>query len=185
MLLSSCVSFYHFFFFVPDSSDEWRQWQQLGDPVMHIDLRNWADLLLVAPLSAHSLAKFRHGLCDDVLSSVVRAWKFTSSSSSSTSAQQESSSPSASLAKPVLLAPAMNTAMWEHVLTRAHLTAIQGFATTTTTTTNSNHQSGGVVVIEPMVKSLACGEVGNGALAPVSDILSVVQATIERLVAKK
>ena len=37
--------------------DEWRAWRRLGDPVMHIELRRWADLLLLAPLSANSLAK--------------------------------------------------------------------------------------------------------------------------------
>ena len=117
---------------------------------MHIDLRNWADLLLVAPLSAHSLAKFRNGFCDDVLSSVVRAWDFD---------------------KHLLLAPAMNTAMWEHVLTREQLSAIRQFA--------SNPER--VLVIQPMVKTLACGDHGNGALAPVNDILDVVQSTVETL----
>lgn len=134
-----------------DSSDEWREWQSLGDPVVHIDLRNWANVLVVAPLSAHSLAKFRHGLCDDALSSVMRAWNF---------------------AKPVVLAPAMNTAMWEHVLTREQLAAIQGFAAP---------RSDRVLVVEPMVKTLACGEVGKGALAPVDDILVAVQTTAQNL----
>ena len=118
---------------------------------MHIDLRNWADLILVAPLSAHSLAKFRHGFCDDVLSSVIRAWDYGK--------------------KTLLLAPAMNTAMWEHVLTREQLTTIQQFA--------SNPDR--VVVIEPMVKKLACGDHGNGALAPVDDILNVVRSTIQNM----
>lgn len=37
---------------------EWGAWEKLGDPVLHIDLRSWADLFLIAPLSANSLAKF-------------------------------------------------------------------------------------------------------------------------------
>lgn len=116
---------------------------------MHIDLRNWADMLLVAPLSAHSLAKFRHGMCDDILSSVVRAWDFE---------------------KPIILAPAMNTAMWDHVLTREQLTTIQSFAP---------HPEN-VVVIDPMVKTLACGDVGKGALAPVDEIMAIFATTLRQ-----
>lgn len=138
------------YFVSTDSSDEWREWKALGDPVMHIDLRNWADAMLVAPLSAHSLAKFRHGLCDDVLSSVVRAWDFD---------------------KPLILAPAMNTAMWNHVLTREQLTAIRKFSSTPDR----------VVVVDPMVKTLACGDVGKGALAPVDDILTAVISTLQSI----
>lgn len=118
---------------------------------MHIDLRNWADFMLVVPLSAHTLAKFCHGFCDDVLSSVVRAWDFDK--------------------KPLVLAPAMNTAMWEHVLTRQQLTTIQNFA-------SNPHR---VVVVDPVVKMLACGDYGKGALAPVDDILDAVQSTVVKL----
>lgn len=57
--------------------DEWHVWQNKGDPVLHIDLRKWADLLVIAPLSANSLAKMAQGLCDNCLTSVVRAWDFT------------------------------------------------------------------------------------------------------------
>ena len=45
--------------------------------MLHIDLRKWADLLVIAPLSANSLAKMAQGLCDNCLTSVVRAWDFT------------------------------------------------------------------------------------------------------------
>lgn len=38
-------------------SDEWRAWTRIGDPVLHIDLRRWADVGVVAPLSANTLAK--------------------------------------------------------------------------------------------------------------------------------
>ena len=51
-------------------------WQAKGDPVLHIDLRKWADLLVIAPLSANTLAKTAQGLCDNCLTSVVRAWDF-------------------------------------------------------------------------------------------------------------
>lgn len=45
-----------------------------GSAVLHIELRRWADVLAVVPLSANTLAKFVAGLCDNLLTSVVRAW---------------------------------------------------------------------------------------------------------------
>ena len=54
--------------------DEWARWNQVGDPVLHVDLREWADLLLIAPLGANTLAKLANGLCDDLLSCPGRAW---------------------------------------------------------------------------------------------------------------
>lgn len=55
-------------------ADEWRQWGSVGDPVLHMELRRWADTLVVAPLSANTLAKAAGGLCDNLLTCVVRAW---------------------------------------------------------------------------------------------------------------
>lgn len=49
---------------------------QVGDPVIHIELRRWADALVIAPLSANTLAKMAGGLCDNLLTCVVRAWDF-------------------------------------------------------------------------------------------------------------
>jgi phosphopantothenoylcysteine synthetase/decarboxylase len=121
---------------------------------LHIDLRDWADLLLIAPLSAHTLAKLANGLCDDTLSCVVRAWDFGHG---------------VRPGKPLLLAPAMNTAMWQHPLTQPQLETIQGFWKKT-----NNDDDNGVNVIAPQVKTLACGEVGNGALAAVDSLLRAV-----------
>lgn len=45
-----------------------------GAPVLHIELRRWADLMAVVPLSANTLAKICGGICDNLLTSVVRAW---------------------------------------------------------------------------------------------------------------
>ena len=50
---------------------EWRAWKTVGDPVLHIDLRRWADVLLIAPLSANTLAKLANGMCDNLLTCVV------------------------------------------------------------------------------------------------------------------
>lgn len=117
------------------NEDEWRQWQNIGDEVMHIELRRWADVLLVAPLSANSLAKLAAGLCDNLLTCVVRAWDFK---------------------RPLLVAPAMNTQMWDSSFTAKHLAVLQEL---------------GVEVIPPQVKRLACGDNGMGAMAAVSLIV--------------
>lgn len=45
-----------------------------GRSVLHIELRRWADLLAIVPLSANTLAKVVNGICDNLLTSVVRAW---------------------------------------------------------------------------------------------------------------
>ncbi|KAJ0394171.1 hypothetical protein P43SY_008445 [Pythium insidiosum] len=48
-------------------ADEWAAWSVVGDPVVHIDLKDWADMLLIAPLSANTLAKLANGLSDNLL----------------------------------------------------------------------------------------------------------------------
>ncbi|MFO0937788.1 MAG: flavoprotein [Gemmataceae bacterium] len=81
--------------------DEWPGTRyQRGDAVQHIELRKWADAFVIAPLDANTLAKMANGLCDNALTCVWRAWDF---------------------AKPIIVAPAMNTFMWQHPLTRQHL----------------------------------------------------------------
>ena len=76
--------------------DEWSKWSKFGDPVLHIDLSLWADIVLVAPASADVIAKINAGISDTLLLSVLRAWNFK---------------------KPCILCPAMNTMMWEHPVT--------------------------------------------------------------------
>lgn len=118
---------------------EWRQWQAVGDPVLHIELRRWADVMVVAPLSANTLAKMANGLCDNLLTCVARAWDYS---------------------KPLLVAPAMNTHMWDHPFTARHLDLLQQL---------------GVQVVPPVAKRLACGDVGQGAMAAPEDIVQAVQ----------
>jgi len=120
--------------------DEWRNWKAVGDPVVHIELRRWADLLLIAPLSANTLAKMANGLCDNLLTCVVRAWDST---------------------KPVLVAPAMNTYMWESPFTSQHVASLK--------------KLGFISVIAPVAKKLACGDVGNGGMASVEMIVEEVR----------
>lgn len=86
--------------------DEWSAWTKRGDPVVHIDLGKWADVMLIAPLDANSLAKIASGICDNLLLCTVRAWDFT---------------------KPLIFCPAMNTRMWEHPLTQEHINVLKGW----------------------------------------------------------
>lgn len=71
-------------------------WGSANEPTVdHVALSDWADLLLVAPSTAHTIAKFAHGLADDFLSTYFLSHR-----------------------GPVLLAPAMETAMWGHAAVR-------------------------------------------------------------------
>ncbi|KAG7362102.1 phosphopantothenoylcysteine decarboxylase [Nitzschia inconspicua] len=148
---------------IHDADDEWKGWQKLGDAVLHIELRDWADILVVAPLSAHTMAKIAMGLCDDTLTCVIRAWDFGHGSRPG---------------KPLLLAPAMNTAMWNHPLTKSQLQTIQGFwnasRPVSSPNVDPNSTENGIQIIAPEVKVLACGETGDGALASVTEIVRVV-----------
>jgi phosphopantothenoylcysteine decarboxylase len=143
-------------------SDEWPGQTsggryQRGDEVMHIALRRWADLLIIAPLDANTLAKLAGGLCDNCLTCVWRAWD---------------------PARPVLLAPAMNTFMWEHPLTARHLRQLAADASTELPDGVAlddlpawiNAHCRGLSVIPPVSKELACGDVGVGAMAAVDEI---------------
>ncbi|KAL5748261.1 hypothetical protein ACOSP7_025294 [Xanthoceras sorbifolium] len=82
--------------------DEW-SWSKIGDSVLHIELRRWADIMVIAPLSANTLAKIAGGLCDNLLTCIVRAWDYS---------------------KPLFIAPAMNTFMWTNPFTERHLMTI-------------------------------------------------------------
>ncbi|XP_020850277.1 phosphopantothenoylcysteine decarboxylase isoform X1 [Phascolarctos cinereus] len=94
---------------VYSDTDEWEMWKCRSDPVLHIDLRRWADLMVVAPLDANTLGKVASGICDNLLTCVIRAWD---------------------RAKPLLFCPAMNTAMWEHPITAQHVEQLKGFGYT-------------------------------------------------------
>ncbi|KAK8642435.1 hypothetical protein V6N13_011778 [Hibiscus sabdariffa] len=83
--------------------EEWSSWGKIGDSVLHIELRRWADIMVIAPLSANTLGKIAGGLCDNLLTCVVRAWDYS---------------------KPIFVAPAMNTFMWSNPFTEKHLMTI-------------------------------------------------------------
>jgi phosphopantothenoylcysteine decarboxylase len=147
--------------------DEWPGYEagrryRRDDPVLHIELRRWADLLLIAPLDANSLAKLAHGFSDNCLTCVWRAWDAS---------------------RPVILAPAMNTLMWEHPLTRRHLRLLAGAGAPEDCDQDGivtwiNGNSSRLKMVGPQSKQLACGDVGPGAMADVSDIVILVRSQL-------
>ena len=148
--------------------DEWpgrsegRRWQR-DEEVLHIQLRRWAEILLIAPLDANTLAKLANGLADNCLTCVWRAWE-----------------PS----RPVLLAPAMNTLMWQHPATARHLRQIAsdmgvtppGDLALETLLDWINDHGSRLRIVAPENRRLACGDVGIGAMAAVETIADWIQA---------
>lgn len=143
-------------------ADEWpgrgagRRWQR-DEEVLHIQLRRWADILLIAPLDANTLAKLANGLADNCLTCVWRAWE-----------------PS----RPVVLAPAMNTLMWQHPATARHLRQIAAdlaAAPPEGLTQDAlldwiNAHCPRLRIAAPEDRRLACGDVGVGAMANVENL---------------
>jgi phosphopantothenoylcysteine decarboxylase len=116
--------------------DEWNY----KDNVLHIELAKWCDAMLIAPLTANTLAKISNGLCDNLLTSTVRALGET----------------------PLLLAPAMNTRMWENPITAEQI--------------GTSKKYYNVTVVPPIEKQLADGDSGMGALAEDETIINAVLA---------
>ena len=107
------------------------------DPYPH--LGRW-DVLVVAPLTANTLARLAHGLADDVLTEAALAH-----------------------AGPMLVAPAMNTRMWEHAATQANVETLR---------------ARGVEIVGPAAGELAEGEVGLGRMAEPDEIFARVEALL-------
>jgi len=140
-----------------------------GDPVLHIDLRRWADLLVVAPLDANTLAKFAQGLSDNLLTCLYRAWDRR---------------------HPVVLAPAMNTFMWEHPLTARHLALLLRTQNAGALAEDASldaalaafEAAGSLLrLCPPQSKRLACGDEGMGAMAEVDEIVEAVGEMLGRV----
>lgn len=103
---------------------------------------------MIAPLSANTLAKLSHGLCDNLLSTLVRAWDWRGG-------------------VPVVLAPAMNTLMWENPMTAKQLSMLTDLSPLA------------VRIVSPVAKTLACGDVGTGAMADVDSVAQVAREAWE------
>lgn len=109
-----------------------------GKPIEHIYLARDADLVIVAPATANLLAKMAHGIADDLLTTTLLATR-----------------------APVLVAPAMNTAMYRHPATQENLRKLR---------------ERGIRVVGPESGDLACGEEGEGRMA---EPARIVEAAME------
>ena len=110
----------------------------------HIALTDEADIFVIAPISANTISKITHGVCDNLLTSIFCAFK-----------------------KPVLIAPCMNTNMWENPAIQENLKILK---------------QRGITIIEPETGFLACGCEGKGRL---SDINTIFNAAKEILLPKQ
>jgi phosphopantothenoylcysteine decarboxylase len=111
--------------------------------VLHVELRNWADLFLIAPLDANSLGKISTGICDNLLLCVCRCWDFD---------------------KPIIVAPAMNTKMYLHPVTSKQFAILKEW---------------GYLIIDAIEKTLACGDVGIGAMQDPVNIVKFVEEVLK------
>jgi phosphopantothenoylcysteine decarboxylase/phosphopantothenate--cysteine ligase len=101
--------------------------------IEHVSLAERADLLLIAPATANVIAKIANGIADDLLTCTVLATR-----------------------APVVIAPAMHTAMWENVATQRNVETLR---------------ERGIGFVGPAVGRLASGGHGTGRFAPVEEIL--------------
>lgn len=111
------------------------------DPIAHINFSQQIDLLLIVPATANIIAKFANGLADDFLSSTYLASN-----------------------APVLIAPAMNTTMWENPATQRNIEQLK---------------KDGVHFVEPVAGELACKTVGTGKLEDVENIVRQALGLLE------
>jgi phosphopantothenoylcysteine decarboxylase/phosphopantothenate--cysteine ligase len=116
-------------------------WQATQGRPLHIELGEWAELLLIAPLSAHTLGKLAHGLADNLLTNTVLA---------STC--------------PVLLAPAMNTDMWQQQAVQRNWHQLL--------------QDPRYHGIDPGSGVLACDRIGTGRMAEPEAILTHIHSLL-------
>ncbi|MBO1059833.1 MAG: bifunctional phosphopantothenoylcysteine decarboxylase/phosphopantothenate--cysteine ligase CoaBC [Aphanizomenon flos-aquae CP01] len=116
-------------------------WQPIYQRPLHIELGEWADLIVIAPLTANTLAKLAYGMADNLLTNTVLA---------STC--------------PVLLAPAMNTDMWEQVAVQRNWQQLL---------TDSRFYG-----METGSGLLACDRIGAGRMAEAAEIFIYIQSLL-------
>ncbi|MBI5302203.1 MAG: bifunctional phosphopantothenoylcysteine decarboxylase/phosphopantothenate--cysteine ligase CoaBC [Chloroflexi bacterium] len=108
----------------------------------HVAMAKRADAFVIAPVTAHTIAKLALGLADDAVSATALDTR-----------------------APLILAPAMESGMWEHPATQANVATLV---------------ARGAILVEPGTGHLASGLSGKGRMADVDDILDIVRATLGR-----
>lgn len=144
---------------------DWHEWEKpwvRGDNILHIELRRWADMMVIAPLSANSLTKLALGMSDNLITSVARAWDTTGAIDPLRRGVRLKSKK-----KTIMVAPAMNTAMWHHPITSLHMDWLEKQW--------SVKDGGWMHMLRPIDKGLACGDVGTGAMREWTEIVSKIE----------
>jgi phosphopantothenoylcysteine decarboxylase/phosphopantothenate--cysteine ligase len=109
--------------------------------ITHVEDSQEADIMVIAPATANTLAKMANGIADNLLTSMCLAF-----------------------AKTVVVAPAMNTNMWEHPATQQNVSLLR---------------ERGVFVVEPGAGELACGDYGSGRMAEPDSIVAEVKLRLQ------
>ena len=110
-------------------------------------------------MSANTLAKVVNGMSDNLLTSVVRAWDTTGAIDGKR--------------KRIIVALAMNTAMWLHPITAQQVRVLEkdwGIREV-----DDNVQQGWFEVLRPIEKTLACGDTGSGAMREWTDVVQIIK----------
>ena len=110
--------------------------------VEHVALAKRADIFLIAPATANVIGKMAHGICDDMLTTTVMATK-----------------------APVVIAPAMNTGMWENAILQDNILTLKKY---------------GYHFITPAEGRLACGDTGKGKMASEETLVEHVMLNVAR-----
>ncbi|KAI9931222.1 hypothetical protein ASPWEDRAFT_34237 [Aspergillus wentii DTO 134E9] len=131
---------------VYQDEDEWVEPWTREAKILHIEARRWAHLLAVIPMSANLLAKITGGICDNLLTNVIRAWDVD---------------PLNPRKRKILVAPSMNTMMWIHPLTAKQLGILEEWDW--------------FEVLPAQVKTLACGDTGQGGMCDWNEVVSVIK----------
>ncbi|KAH8661066.1 flavoprotein [Ilyonectria robusta] len=136
-------------------ASEWAKPWKRGAPILHIALRKWADVLVIAPLSANTMAKMVNGMCDNLLTSVIRAWDTMGTVDG--------------VKKKIVVAPSMDTAMWRHPATDKQIKTLEE---------EWGGENGWIEVLRLIEKELACGDVEEGSMVSWKKIVEVIEGKI-------
>lgn len=142
--------------------------------------------MVIAPLSANALARIVNGFSDTLVYSVVRAWDTAGLIDAprpgivlpyGDGKEQKGTEREGMGRKGIIVAPAMNTAMWNHEVTRKQMGVLEGEW--------SVEKGGWVEVLRPIEKRIACGDTGSGGMHAWEDIVKVVEERLRLTLADK
>jgi phosphopantothenoylcysteine decarboxylase / phosphopantothenate---cysteine ligase len=117
--------------------------EEIGNAMPHLELGGWADAFVIVGASANLLARLAHGFADDAVTATALV-----------------------TGAPLLLAPGMETAMWEHQATQANVETLM---------------ERGVLFVGPVQGRLASGKEGAGRMAEPDEIVTAVEAALASL----